>query len=335
MTLWPLPLSKQQRQNHAQHVERAELEYAAWLVAEQRPTSEQADLGAWIVPLLQHGIEISHNRPKPWVWGVSGAQGTGKSTLARLFRLVLEQSFGLRVAILSLDDLYHTYATRQAYARDRHPLFATRGVPGTHDIALAQQCFAALPRMASDPDATLTLPRFDKAIDDRVPSAHWPQHKAPLDLLLWEGWCLGAQPQTAAQLQQPINALEAKDDAQGIWRQHVNQQLQGPYASLFAQIDWLLYLQAPDTNAVQRWRRQQEQQLRTKEHTQAASHSSSTDPPTSRSMDDAALRRFWMHYERLTRHMLGTLPHTADLVLQLDPSHRMTQITVRTATTAR
>lgn len=236
------------------------------------------------------------------VIGIAGAQGSGKSTLVRDLAAALAAD-GLKVATLSLDDLYLTKAERLARAREVHPLFATRGVPGTHDVALGLATIAAL--RAGEP---ARLPRFDKGRDDRAPARDWPAAPAGTQVLLLEGWCLGAPPQPAADLALPVNALEATEDPAGIWRHYTNAALAGPYQALWGQIDRLLFLAAPGWEVVAEWREQQEAQLR--EHAPGA-------------MSPAQVARFIQHYERLTRWMLLELPARADLTLRLDRQRRV------------
>jgi D-glycerate 3-kinase len=236
---------------------------------------------------------------------LNGGQGSGKSTLAALVAAHLRRAHGLRVLVLSLDDLYLDKAARHALAASVHPLFATRGVPGTHDVSLGLTLLARL-RAGIDPDHPLPLPAFDKAIDDRVPEALAPRLAGEVDLVLFEGWCVGATPQADADLRVPVNGLEAEEDTDGRWRRQVNAALRGPYAELFAVLDALVMLRVPDFDAVHRWREAQEAQLR------RAGRGG---------MSPADVTRFVAHYERLTRHMLRTLPARADLILDLDATH--------------
>jgi D-glycerate 3-kinase len=244
---------------------------------------------------------------RPLIVGVCGSQGSGKSTLCRVLEVLLRESHGLNAATLSLDDLYLTRRERAGLAATVHPLFATRGVPGTHDVALGEAVFAAV----REGRTGMRLPRFDKADDDRAPEADWLVIPAPLDVLLFEGWCVGATPQTAAELSEPVNRLEADEDADGTWRAHVNAALEGPYRALFAELDFLVMLAAPGFEAVHGWRLEQEHKLRAR---------------TGGGMRDEEIARFVMHYERLTRHVLADLPARADVVVTLAPDHGVTGI---------
>lgn len=241
----------------------------------------------------------------PFVLGLCGAQGSGKSTLSAALEQRLKGR-GVRAAVLSLDDLYLSHDRRQALARAVHPLFAVRGAPGTHDVP---QGLALVEAAKAGQD--VLLPRFDKATDDPAPAAGWTRAQGPLDVLIFEGWCVGARPQAEADLVAPVNDLEARCDPDGVWRRYANEALAGAYADLFARIDRLVLLAAPGFEVVARWRLQQEQALRAQA------------PDGARVMSDAEVARFIQHYERLTRHILSDMPSYADLTLRLDEDRRL------------
>jgi D-glycerate 3-kinase len=238
------------------------------------------------------------------VVGLCGAQGSGKSTAAAALVEILQQD-ELPAVALSIDDFYLPRAERIALARSVHPLLVTRGVPGTHDVELAQ---AIIDSLAGD-EPTL-LPTFDKATDDRRPRSQWRAVQGPLRVVILEGWCVGAMPQNAAQLSVPVNALERNEDADGRWRGYVNAALTGRYRALFDRLSPLVLLAAPSFEVVQRWRGEQEQRLREKLQREGGDGS--------RVMDDAAIARFIAHYERVTRHILTEMPQRADHVISLD-----------------
>ncbi|MDR6991416.1 kinase [Luteimonas sp. 3794] len=239
----------------------------------------------------------------PQVLGISGLQGTGKSTLAAQVMHAAEAR-GLRAAVLSLDDLYLDRDARQALAREVHPLLATRGPPGTHEIALGLAAFDA-----ARTGKQMRLPRFDKLGDRRVPETDWPTVDG-LDLLLFEGWCVGTPPEPATALVEPVNALERDEDPAGTWRRWCNTALARDYPALWAGLDRLLFLQPPGFDVVFDWRLQQEQAL------QAAQ-------PGRGGMDASAVARFVQHYERVSRQALRSLPTLADTVVTLDARRRI------------
>lgn len=271
----------------------------ALIAAEALPASYAEVVERHWAPLADR---IAAMPKRPLVVGINGAQGSGKSTLCHFLEVLLADR-GLRAVTLSLDDLYLTRAERQEAARTIHPLFATRGVPGTHDVALGM---AVLDAVAAGRD--FTLPRFDKAIDDRAPQG--VAVAGQVDVLLLEGWCLGAVPQPDAALAQPVNTLEASEDAEGIWRGEVNRRLATDYAALFGRIDLLVMLTVQGFEAVRANRALQEEKLARR------------NPGGAGVMDQAALDRFVMHYERLTRATLAEMPARADILYRIGPDQR-------------
>lgn len=285
--------------------------FAEWLdayrSAQQLPDGFAALVERLHMPTAAAIAQGAKIRNELFVVGLCGAQGSGKSTMAQVLAQLLTQH-GLRVAVLSLDDLYYTRAERQRLAAQVHPLFATRGPPGTHDIALGAQVIATLAQ-----GRPCALPRFDKARDDRRPRAEWPVAPAGIDVLLFEGWCVGARAEPDAALVAPINALERDDDRQAIWRRHVNAALDGAYAGLFARIDMLILMRAPSFETVAIWRLEQEAKLRAAIGSQ----------PASKVMSDTEALRFVQFYERITRQVEREMPTRADVLIDLDEQRQV------------
>lgn len=251
--------------------------------------------------LVDHIAASLARNGRPIVVGLCGAQGGGKSTTAARLAVRLEDQ-GRHVAVVSIDDFYLTRAERAMLGRDVHPLLTTRGPPGTHDVALAEATISSL--LGAGAGEVVAAPAFDKAIDERRPAADWPLHRGGIDVVVFEGWCVGARPQAAQALAAPVNALERDEDPDGRWRCYVNAQLAGAYGGLFGRLDLRLLLRAPGFEAVYAWRAEQEAGLR---------RIPGRGPPP---MDEAALRRFIAHYERITRWILEDEP--ADMVVDLD-----------------
>lgn len=280
-------------------------------IRQQRlPQTYADDANRNFLPLLRDiENQIASRGGQGFVLGINGAQGTGKSTLALLLSTLLE-SDGHRVANLSIDDFYYSKARREALAQSVHPLLASRGVPGTHDI---ESALALLPRLFdTESDEPITLPGFDKASDDCIPLARCRQIRGPVDVVIVEGWFVGAEPQQESALLEPINRLEEQEDGDGRWRRYVNQQLSADYQTLFARLDSLVLLAAPGFDQVLEWRSLQEEKLRQR-----------SQPDASGLMSVAEIARFIQHFERLTRHCLSTLPAKADRVFLLDSAHRV------------
>jgi D-glycerate 3-kinase len=268
---------------------------------EKLPDAYLHTVEQWFLPLAEDILRRVAHSHQALLVGVSGCQGSGKTTLASLLVLLLRELLGLKGVNLSIDDFYLTHAQRQQLAHTVHPLLATRGVPGTHDVQLALDTIAALRK-----PGVVAIPRFNKAVDDRAPQSEWPKVQAPVDVIVLEGWCLAIGPQSHEQLEAAINSLEEQEDTEGAWRRYVNERIGREYAQLYDMVDYLVMLKAPDFAKVFEWRQNQEDKLAAKSAGQGT-----------RIMNREQLRRFIQHYERITRHGLETLPLKADVVFQL------------------
>ena len=254
-------------------------------------------------------LALAVSRRRPQLIAISGLQGSGKSTLAA--QLVAAARRRGRFALaLSIDDFYFGRADRQRLARRVHPLLATRGVPGTHDVALLMRTLDALGAARADRPAA--LPRFDKGRDTRIAPSRWRRVTRPPALIVLEGWCVGVPPQAAGVLRRPLNILERDEDREGRWRAWVNDQLCAKYVALWRRFDRLVMLQAPSYAVVTRWRDEQELARRRRK--------------APRALSPVALGRFLMHYERLSRQALRELPARADLRIVLDARRRVRRI---------
>lgn len=244
---------------------------------------------------------------RPLIYGIAGSQGAGKSTVARA-AVDRFSAAGLKVAALSIDDLYYGREERRRIAARTHPLFITRGPPGTHDagrgVAIVDSLKAHRPAR---------LPRFSKALDEPMPMDAWEETPGDLDILIFEGWCLGARPEPDKVLETPINVLEEIFDANGRWRRAVNTMLAGVYQELFAKIDRLAYLRPPSFDIVKHWRWELELKI-------AAERPKGESPGL---LDADEIDFFVQHYERITRSMMKAMPGRADLTVQLDERRRI------------
>ncbi len=276
---------------------------ADFLAEEQLPQSFRLTLDEVCGPLADRALDWRASFGRTALIGLCGAQGSGKSTIARATVQLLAQA-GRKAVALSLDDFYLSREARGWLARNVHPLMAVRGPPGTHDAALACAVLDNLARPEQTP-----LPAFDKATDERRPKAEWDTVEGPLDVVILEGWCVGARPEPDARLAAPVNAVEREQDPDAAWRDYVNRQLAEPYEALFARLDRLVLLQAPGFDVVRGWRTEQEAKLRAVAGPGAG-------------MSDAEVARFVQHYERLTRWILEEMPARADWVVPLDAARR-------------
>jgi D-glycerate 3-kinase len=235
------------------------------------------------------------------VYAIAGLQGTGTSTLSAQMATLAKQR-GLQVVALSIDDFYLGHAERAALGRRVHPLCATRGPPGTHEVGLACDVLDALRARRE-----VALPRFDKIADDRLPRDAWPLAR-DADLTILEGWFLKVPPQAPADLVEPVNALERDEDPHGTWRRWCNDALATDYPPLWSRLDRMLFLQGPGFDIVPEWRWQQEQTLQ-------AGH------PGRQAMSHERVLRFVQFFERVSRQAMRTLPAIAERTIRLD-AHR-------------
>tara|TARA_Y100000591_G_scaffold329884_1_gene359461 strand:- start:2125 stop:3042 length:918 start_codon:yes stop_codon:yes gene_type:complete len=244
------------------------------------------------------------------VIGLTGGQGTGKSTISNILKIILQEAYNLETVIFSIDDFYKTLQERMIMSKTINSLFITRGVPGTHDTKMLLKCIKYLKNKKFK---KFLIPKFDKSIDDRLPERKWLKVKKKPSIVIFEGWCVGASAQKNKDLKSPINKLEKYEDKKKIWRKKVNFELKKDYKQIFNLIDKLIFLKVPSFKHVLKWRLLQERKLR------ITSRGNKT-------MTDKQIKNFIMYYERLTKHMLKTLPKTANTVISIDDKHRLKSI---------
>lgn len=232
------------------------------------------------------------NSMAPATLGIGGAPGTGKSTLAHACAAMHE-----RAMVVSLDNYYFSRAKRRRLAQDIHPLLAMRGPAGTHD--LPRLCHD-LDRLASGDHAGFTMPVFDKHLDERAEHGTVVPGGYRAELILLEGWLVGASPHATEELTNPVNKLESDKDQDQVWRRHVNAQLQAYANSLTQRMSYTCVLAAPSWEHVVRWRWQQEQDL------------------DQRWLEDeAAVRTFLAPFERWCKAMIGDQVSGYDLAIRV------------------
>ena len=256
----------------------------------------------YFFPMAKQIVEQQQKTNKPLILGINGAQGSGKSTLAELLVFLFKQDYQVNSVAISIDDFYFTRQQRIELAENIHPLLATRGVPGTHDVLLAQQTLDSLIQGKKP----VSIPRFNKADDDRYAQEQWDVLEHPVDIIVFEGWCLGAEAQKVDDLKQPVNALEKNYDTGLVWRNYVNQQLQYEYATLFNKVDLWIMLKAPNFDCIFNWRLQQENKLR------------ASIKDNNKTMDADEVKQFIQYYQRITEYLLKTLPNKVDYLFELD-----------------
>lgn len=159
---------------------------------------------------------LSAVKQKPLFVALQGPQGSGKSYLTALVKNVLSSQHALRVAVLSIDDLYLPHSSLVSLASEHpgNPLWRGRGQPGTHDVLLGRRVLQAL----KDGVGPVEIPRFEKSLfngeGDRLPmDGTGTIHNPPIDVVIMEGWCMGFY---------PISGEELDRRWSGIWKEEKN-----------------------------------------------------------------------------------------------------------------
>ncbi len=263
-------------------------------------------LNTFYLPLSEWIYSIYKKDNKIKIIGLSGGQGAGKSTITGILKFILKKKYGLELCVFSIDDFYKTKAERKKMSENIHPLFLTRGVPGTHDINLINKIFKNLKKKKFK---QVFIPRFDKSTDDRFIRSKWTKVKKRPSVIIFEGWCVGARHQKDHQLKKPLNSIERKYDTSLEWRKKVNNLLKKNYKKLFNKMDKLVYLKAPSFNHIFQWRLHQELKLK-------------LTSKNKKTMSKSKIREFIMFYERITRHMMKDFSNISDLTIFLDKKHR-------------
>ena len=246
--------------------------------------------------------------------GVSGGQGSGKTTVTGILKIILKKFFKRQIHVSSIDDFYKTLEERNKMSNKIHSLFKTRGVPGTHDINLVKKFFNFIKK---EKFRKIKLPKFEKARDDRLKKKYWHSLKKRPEIVILEGWCVGAKPQSNSLIRKPINILEKYEDRDLMWRKHVNEKLKKEYKKLFAMIDYLIFMKVPNFNMVFKWRLLQENKLRKKSHLRT------------KVMSYNEIKRFIMFYQRITLQMIKDLSKSASIVMLLKKNHEIKKVLFR------
>ena len=190
---------------------------------------------------------------KPFIQGILGAQGTGKTTMSHILGLIL-QHLGYRTLSFSLDDLYKTYSDRLALMQQESRL-VWRGPPGTHDIHLGLSLLDQIHQSKSP----VIVPRFDKSAHggagDRTTSEIITN---PIDIVLFEGWFVGVKPIPPQALLTPPPPILTDADRQ--FASDMNNQLKS-YLPLWEKLDSLIVLYPTDYRYSLTWRKQAERQM--------------------------------------------------------------------------
>lgn len=268
-------------------------------------------LNDYLLPACFEIFKFQKFKKKTVVVSLSGGQGAGKSTLAKIFQIILSTIYKLKVVNISIDDFYKTLNERKKMSKFTHPLFMTRGVPGTHD---SKMLYKVIKKLKDKKFKKLTIPKFDKSKDDRFKQNFWQKITKKPDIVIFEGWCVGAKPQNKKDLIKSINLLEKRDDIKLTWRKKVNNELMINYKKIFKLIDYKIYIKVPSFKHVFRWRLLQEKKLSLKSKNKSV-------------MKTNEVKRFIMFYERITKDMMKNLKDN-NIIIYLSNNHKIKSINI-------
>ena len=133
--------------------------------SKEKFSNKEGMLKSFLIPMCFWIVKKANNK-KPFLVGLAGGQGTGKTTISSIIKIILEKYFKLKVFKISIDDFYKTRKERVALSKKVHPMLMTRGVPVTHDVEMMLNFFK---KVKSKNFKKIELPNFNKAIDDRSP----------------------------------------------------------------------------------------------------------------------------------------------------------------------
>ncbi len=269
-------------------------------------------LKSYLIPIC-FWIAKKANKKSPLIIGLAGGQGTGKTTIASIISLILTKYFKLKVFKISIDDFYKTRNERKKISKSIHPLLMIRGVPGTHDYKIIYEFFK---KIKNKKFTKFRLPKFDKSKDERYNKKLWYKINSKPDIIIFEGWCVGAKSQKNSELIESKNSLEKISDQNFIWRKYVNLQLKKNYKNLFRQIDEIIYLKANNFKMLQKWRIKQEKTLWLK----------SKNKRNLRIMNRSDIINFMQTYQRITQNMFKDAPKYASIVMKLNSNHQINSI---------
>ena len=254
-----------------------------------------------LIPIINHINDSNDNK-----FIISGPQGSGKTTISKLLKVVIEKIYKKKVMVLSIDDYYLSKKKRIELSKKVHPLLITRGVPGTHNIKKLKDHINQFIENRF-PIRTLT---FNKLTDDVLKKRRIIKSA---DILLLEGWCCGSKPITKKYLHKNINNLEKQLDNKNKWRSYYNSFLKKEYSELFSKFKKKIYIKPPSFIHILEWRYKQEKQNALIEKKKIF-------------MSKKELEYFIQHYEKQTKWMIKTMPAEASMVIKIDKNQKIENI---------
>ncbi|KZT43216.1 P-loop containing nucleoside triphosphate hydrolase protein [Sistotremastrum suecicum HHB10207 ss-3] len=235
-----------------------------------------------IVSHVLQQLEIhknSQDSERPLFVALQGPQGSGKTYLTkRLETSLTSHPHNLRVAVLSIDDLYlpHEGLVQVASNNPKNRLLQGRGQPGTHDVPLGHSILVQLKNInTGGMTDKITLPFFDKSLyngqGDRSEDGSITV-EGPLDLVILEGWCVGFHSLHLYDLEErfhsPIHGVEGVFDIHSVRKEDVleiNSALPAYHTNWWSFFDAFIQIKPPDSHPyshIYKWRLEQEHNMK-------------------------------------------------------------------------
>jgi D-glycerate 3-kinase len=242
---------------------------------------------------------------KPYIVGITGSPGAGKTTLSNSLKTAISAK-GINCLILCIDDFYLSKLQRIKLSNDIHPLCLTRGVPGTHNIDLLDETLSMLSKPSSYTE--MFLPIFSKSDDDILDKNEWISYKDKPDVIIFEGWCLGAS-SSFIELDY-ANNLERFKDSKSIWKKWTIESCKN-YLKLWAYYDKLIMIKPNNFESVikSRWNQENDNFKRTGRRLFKSYYD---------------IINFCSYYESWTHGMWNNLPNEVDILLTRDNNYNYT-----------
>ncbi|MEE3719091.1 glycerate kinase [Tumidithrix elongata RA019] len=259
----------------------------------------------WL-PLAMRLADRAQHLGRPFIQGVLGGQGTGKTTLGAILERIL-RLLGKSCVSISLDDLYKTYADRQQL-RERDPRLIWRGPPSTHDVELGVKTLERL----RDRTTSIEIPRFDKSLHNGAGDRISPLPHQGADIVWFEGWFVGVHPLPISKFSKYMPPLVSEADRE--FALECNARLYD-YIPLWQQLDSLIVLKPLSYEFSVQWRQEAERQRLAQGKT---------------GMSDAEILEFVQYFWRSLPPELFMTPLTQsskiwnlpiDLVVAIDANH--------------
>jgi len=260
----------------------------------QLKTSSNLSLILWYywIPLAQRLANQQQSIGRTLIQGLLGGQGTGKTTLGIVLKVLLGH-LGKTFLSISLDDLYKTYADRQKL-RDRRPELIWRGPPSTHDIDLGIEVLQQLRDRPSTNPQPIVIPRFDKSLHNGAGDRTAPEISNGADIVLFEGWFVGMRPLPISAFRNFIPPILSESDRDFALECNANLY---DYLPLWDYLDSLIVLVPEDYQYSLQWRLESEHKLI------ASGKTGMSDQEITEFVE-----YFWkaLHPELFMPHLLGT-----------------------------